>query len=73
MTLANVVRLNVYTTDVDELFKHWASLQGRFENADGRFATSRARRHAAASTRAPRPAGGNRGRLTRRPGDHEAP
>jgi enamine deaminase RidA (YjgF/YER057c/UK114 family) len=40
MTLANVVRLNVYTTDVDELFKHWANLPGRFANSDGRFVTS---------------------------------
>ncbi|MGH2741270.1 MAG: RidA family protein [Thermoleophilaceae bacterium] len=40
MTLANVVRLNVYTTDVDELFKHWSSLKDRFGNSDGRFATS---------------------------------
>jgi enamine deaminase RidA (YjgF/YER057c/UK114 family) len=40
MTLANVVRLNVYTTDVDELFKHWAALPGRFANSDGRFVTS---------------------------------
>ncbi len=40
MTLADIVRLNVYTTDVDELLKHWASLTGRFGNADGGFATS---------------------------------
>jgi enamine deaminase RidA (YjgF/YER057c/UK114 family) len=40
MTLANVVRLNVYTTDVDELFKHWANLPGRFADSDGRFVTS---------------------------------
>jgi enamine deaminase RidA (YjgF/YER057c/UK114 family) len=40
MTLANVVRLNVYTTDVDELFKHWTKLPGRFANSDGGFATS---------------------------------
>jgi enamine deaminase RidA (YjgF/YER057c/UK114 family) len=40
MTLANVVRLNVYSTDVDELFKHWTTLTGRFENHDGGFATS---------------------------------
>jgi enamine deaminase RidA (YjgF/YER057c/UK114 family) len=40
MTLANVVRLNVYTTDFDELVKHWSSLIGRFGNSDGRFATS---------------------------------
>jgi enamine deaminase RidA (YjgF/YER057c/UK114 family) len=37
MTLANVVRLNVYTTDVDELFKHWGRLP---ERANGTFATS---------------------------------
>jgi enamine deaminase RidA (YjgF/YER057c/UK114 family) len=40
MTLANVVRLNVYTTDVDELFKHWARLPDRFGKSDDRFATS---------------------------------
>ena len=40
MTLANIVRLNAYTTDVDELFKHWAGLKDRLGNADGRFATS---------------------------------
>jgi enamine deaminase RidA (YjgF/YER057c/UK114 family) len=30
MTLANIVRLNVYATDVDELFRHWARLADRF-------------------------------------------
>src|SRR5919204_6394307 len=40
MTLANVVRLNVYTTDVDELAKHWSRLTNRFGNSDGRFATT---------------------------------
>jgi enamine deaminase RidA (YjgF/YER057c/UK114 family) len=40
MTLANVVRLNVYTTDVDELFKHWASIPNRVGSADGSFVTS---------------------------------
>jgi enamine deaminase RidA (YjgF/YER057c/UK114 family) len=40
MTLANVVRLNVYTTDVDELFKHWARLPDRFGDSDGGFVTS---------------------------------
>jgi enamine deaminase RidA (YjgF/YER057c/UK114 family) len=40
MTLANVVRLNAYTTDVDELFKHWGILTDRFGNSDGGFATS---------------------------------
>jgi enamine deaminase RidA (YjgF/YER057c/UK114 family) len=40
MTLANVVRLNVYTTDVDEYVKHFGRLTDRFGNADGRFATT---------------------------------
>ena len=40
MTLANVVRLNVYTTDFDELVKHWAVLTNRFGNSDGGFATT---------------------------------
>jgi enamine deaminase RidA (YjgF/YER057c/UK114 family) len=39
MTLANVVRLNAYATDVDELFKHWARLTDRFGDS-GRFVTS---------------------------------
>ena len=30
MTLANVVRLNVFATDVDELFKHWPRVPDRF-------------------------------------------
>ena len=40
MTLANVVRLNAYTTDVDELFEHWTTLTDRFAGTDGGFATS---------------------------------
>src|SRR5207248_2889764 len=40
MSVANVARLNVYTTDVDELFKHWTKLKDRVANAGGRFATS---------------------------------
>ena len=40
MTLANVARLNVYTTDFDELLRHWSSLAGRFESTGGHFATS---------------------------------
>ena len=40
MTLANVVRLNVYSTDVDELFEHWGSIAERFGDAGGRFVTS---------------------------------
>jgi enamine deaminase RidA (YjgF/YER057c/UK114 family) len=39
MTLANIVRLNAYTTDMDELLRHWATLTDRFGNSD-RFATS---------------------------------
>jgi enamine deaminase RidA (YjgF/YER057c/UK114 family) len=38
MTLANVVRLNVYTTDVDELFKQFTTITNRFGTS--RFATS---------------------------------
>jgi enamine deaminase RidA (YjgF/YER057c/UK114 family) len=40
MTLANVVRLNIYTTDLDELVKHWPTLTDRFAKSDGRFVTS---------------------------------
>jgi len=40
MTLANVVRLNVYTTDFDEFVKHWSNLTERFASSDGRFTTS---------------------------------
>jgi enamine deaminase RidA (YjgF/YER057c/UK114 family) len=40
MTLANVVRLNAYTTDFDELLKHWATLTDRFRNSEGGFATT---------------------------------
>lgn len=29
MTLANLIRLNVYTTDVDQLFPHYGVLAGR--------------------------------------------
>jgi enamine deaminase RidA (YjgF/YER057c/UK114 family) len=40
MTLADVVRLNVYTTDFDEFVKNWGTLAGRFGSAGGRFTTS---------------------------------
>ena len=40
MTLANVVRLNVYTTDVDQLFKHWGSLPARFGDSGSGWTTS---------------------------------
>src|SRR6266508_6796044 len=38
MTLANIVRLNVYTSDVDEAITHFPRINDRFEN--GRYATS---------------------------------
>ena len=39
MTLANIVRLNVYTTDVDELInQHFPRINDRFGNS--RYATS---------------------------------
>ena len=40
MSLANVVRLNAYTTDFDELLKNWATLTNRFGDSDGGFATT---------------------------------
>jgi enamine deaminase RidA (YjgF/YER057c/UK114 family) len=40
MSLANVIRLNVYTTDVDEMLKHFAILPGRFGTTDERFAST---------------------------------
>jgi enamine deaminase RidA (YjgF/YER057c/UK114 family) len=38
MSLADVVRLNVYTTDVEELLKQFSRLNNRF--GDSRYATS---------------------------------
>jgi enamine deaminase RidA (YjgF/YER057c/UK114 family) len=38
MTLANIVRLNAYTTDVDELFKLFPRITERF--GDSRYATT---------------------------------
>ena len=40
MTLANIVRLNVYTTDFDELLQHWSGVTERFKNSDGGFAST---------------------------------
>jgi enamine deaminase RidA (YjgF/YER057c/UK114 family) len=40
MTLANVVRLNVYTTDVNEYLKHFGGLAERFAKAGGGYATT---------------------------------
>jgi enamine deaminase RidA (YjgF/YER057c/UK114 family) len=38
MTFANVVRLNFFTTDVDELLKQFGTVNNRF--GDNRYATS---------------------------------
>jgi enamine deaminase RidA (YjgF/YER057c/UK114 family) len=38
MTLANVARLSVYATDLDEYFKHFARVNDRF--GDRRYATT---------------------------------
>jgi enamine deaminase RidA (YjgF/YER057c/UK114 family) len=40
MTLANVVRLNVYTTDMDTLLHHFPIVNERFEGTGERFATT---------------------------------
>lgn len=40
MTLADVVRLNVYTTDVDTLLQHFTILTERFEGTGERFAST---------------------------------
>ena len=76
MTLANVVRLNFYTTDIGELFAHFDKVNDRFENP--RYATTVLGVAAATGARVRRDAGGNRGRLihdlltgrSRRPYEH---
>ena len=40
MTVADVVRLNVYTTDFDDFVRHWPRLTARFERSGTRFVTS---------------------------------
>jgi enamine deaminase RidA (YjgF/YER057c/UK114 family) len=40
MTLANVVRLNIYTTDVDTLLQHFTIVTERFEGTGERFAST---------------------------------
>jgi enamine deaminase RidA (YjgF/YER057c/UK114 family) len=40
MTLANIVRLNVFTTDVNEYLKHFPRLTDRFGSSDGGYATT---------------------------------
>ena len=40
MTLANVMRLNLYTTDMNTLPQHFPIVNGRFEATGVRFATT---------------------------------
>ena len=40
MSLANVVRLNIYTTDVDTLLQHFSIVKERFEGTGERFAST---------------------------------
>ncbi|MDR0346347.1 MAG: RidA family protein [Nocardiopsaceae bacterium] len=40
MSLADVVRLNIYTTDVDSLFQHFTILTERFAGTGERFAST---------------------------------
>lgn len=40
MTLADVVRLNIYTTDVDGLLPHFTTVAERFEGTGQRFAST---------------------------------
>jgi hypothetical protein len=40
MTFANLVRLNVYTTDVDELIKHFGPLTSLLGNSNSRFSST---------------------------------
>ena len=40
MSLANVVRLNFYTTDIDSLLHHFPAVNERFESTGVRFATT---------------------------------
>jgi enamine deaminase RidA (YjgF/YER057c/UK114 family) len=40
MTLANVVRLNIYTTDVEGLVQHFGVLGERFAGSPDRFAST---------------------------------
>lgn len=40
MTLANVVRLNFYTTDMNTLLQHFPIVNERFESTGERFATT---------------------------------
>jgi enamine deaminase RidA (YjgF/YER057c/UK114 family) len=40
MTVANVVRLNAFATDMDELLKNWGTVTDRFGTSDDRFVTS---------------------------------
>jgi enamine deaminase RidA (YjgF/YER057c/UK114 family) len=65
MTLGNVVRLNVYTTDEHASRKGAIGLPEPVRQCRPVLEQLSTRRHAARRTAAPRPPGGNRGRLTR--------
>jgi enamine deaminase RidA (YjgF/YER057c/UK114 family) len=40
LTLRNIVRLNVYTTDVDGVVEQWNSVMGRVNEAGGQYAST---------------------------------
>jgi enamine deaminase RidA (YjgF/YER057c/UK114 family) len=40
LTLRNIVRLNVYTTDVDGVLEHWNLVLGRVNEAGGHYAST---------------------------------
>jgi enamine deaminase RidA (YjgF/YER057c/UK114 family) len=40
MSFANVVRLNVYTTDMNQLLRQFGRISKRFGNAEARYTTS---------------------------------
>jgi enamine deaminase RidA (YjgF/YER057c/UK114 family) len=40
LSFRNIVRLNVYTTDVDGVVEHWNSVLGRVNEAGGRYAST---------------------------------
>ena len=66
MSLANVVRLNVYSTDVGELFKHWVLTPEPLRRLRGPVRHLRPRRDPARRPTAARSAGGHRVRLNLR-------
>jgi enamine deaminase RidA (YjgF/YER057c/UK114 family) len=61
MTRANIIRLNVYTTDFDELVKHWSKSYRPVREIRCSLCDQPVRRHAAFHARASRHAGSNGG------------